>query len=73
MLRGARAQSERPRKKLQDLGTAWKDIPEEHKPLYQKAVAEHWEEREKYGSVEAFIDGGVPTSATGRQPIPAAQ
>ncbi|CAK0856334.1 unnamed protein product [Prorocentrum cordatum] len=54
ILRGARAQSERLRKKLQDKEIAWKDIPEEHKPLYQKAIAEHWEEWKKFGSVEAL-------------------
>ncbi|CAK0820255.1 unnamed protein product [Prorocentrum cordatum] len=54
MLRGAQAQSERLRKKLQDKEIAWKDIPDEQKGLYIKAIVEHWEEWKKFGSVEVM-------------------
>ena len=54
ILRGVRAQSDRLRRKLQDKEIAWKDIPENQKDSYIKAIAEHWEEWKKFGSVEVM-------------------
>eukprot|EP00959_Pyramimonas_sp_CCMP1952_P111620 2334487-Pyramimonas_sp.AAC.1 len=47
----------------------------EHKPLFQEAIAEHWEEWKKYGSAEALsLEESQQAREGGRQqPISAAQ